>query len=645
MVRAISRGPDLPDALNVQREEGRRRVQGDRSAARLHRSRAFGKPQQARRLGQLRQVHGGAGRVPRRKLAVGAQVADDAMDERQVDRVQRQVVPEAVQPRGPHEDPPRAPAALHQRRRAVVEAGENAAVADLERADTEECGPGEVAGTRSPERLEDGVVVVHEAQVQLSAGQVEGASDGDGQKVRVGRWHPTPFPERDEKPASGLHELAQSSSSVAAGEGGAVQNDHVACCQDVGAGRAPRDPGRKAGPVRYSQGAAKVQIGLAAAQRVHDRHLHVAAGRRDEVERVVGQQRVVGQPELAPGEGAGQREGSEDDRGDSARRHGHRRSADFGLVHQQGDLGGDVLRRNRAHILPGAHILLGTHILPGALASRAGRHHSGACRHPFPAARGLPAQLQARQCQVGGSRGLVADHQRCHRRAFGENGVAVGAPSGTLEVADDRHASSGQLRRLQHRSRELDGWGDPGGQRSRRQRVQRLGHPPGLGGGSMQQDRGLVEGDQRHPVRRSQRVHDRSGHGHALFPVVVQPHGVRAVQQHDDLFGARPPDGGQPPVADKRTGEGEDDERERCKPNQQKHEVAQAQARPLPEGNPLQEHERRKRERLASLPARQVEQHRQRQARQRDQEERGEEAHCLAGALDRAFTEPWSSSA
>ena len=442
----------------------------------------------------------------------------------------------------------------------------------------------------------------------------------------MGRRHPTPLPEDDQEPAAPLDKLAQSNSGVAAREGSPVQDHHVALRQSGGAGRSPRDAGCETGPVGNSQGASEVQVGLAAAQRVHDQHVEVAAGRRDEVQHVVRPQRVVREPEFAPGEGVGQGEGSEGDRRGPASGHGDPRAADFRVVHEQGDLHGDLLRR-------------AVRVLRAASAGVC-RHHSRLRRKPFPASGALPAQLQSRQRQVDASRDLVADHQGFHLRPFGKDGVPVGSPSRALKVADDHHPPPGEARSRQHRSRQLHRRSDPGGQRRCRQSVQRLDDAPGIGGRAVQQDGRFGEGDQRHPVRRSQRFHDRSGHGHALLPVVGQSHGVGTVQEHDHLFGTGAAHRRQRTAAHEGTGEGEDDQRQRRQPHQQKRQVAQAQARLLPEGNPLQEHERRKGQRLAPLLARQVEQDGERQARQGDQKERGEEAHRAAGDFDRAFTEP-----
>ena len=143
-----------------------------------------------------------------RDLAAASQEARHAVHEGQVHGLQGQVVPEAIQPRGPDEDAPLPAPALDQRRGAVVELRGHAAVGDMEAAGAIEVGLGEIAGAGAHEGLEDGVVVVDEAEAALPR-PLGDRPDRGGQEFGVDRRHRAALAQREEEPAAVLDEGAQ----------------------------------------------------------------------------------------------------------------------------------------------------------------------------------------------------------------------------------------------------------------------------------------------------------------------------------------------------------------------------------------------------------------------------------------------------
>ncbi len=106
-----------------------------------------------------------ADRHPRRPFDIRRQPRRHQVHEGQEHRLDRQVVPFHVEGGRPHQHAPAADAALHQRRRPVVEPRDDLGVGDEgQRPIAIEAGGGEVAAARRTERFEDRMTVLERAE-------------------------------------------------------------------------------------------------------------------------------------------------------------------------------------------------------------------------------------------------------------------------------------------------------------------------------------------------------------------------------------------------------------------------------------------------------------------------------------------------
>ena len=218
------------------------------------------------------------------------------MKKRQIDRLQRHVVPEQIDGRRPHQDAAVADLPFQQRRSTVVEPGDHLRPGSGgDSAVAVEAGSGEITGARRAEDLEHGVTVLERAKARGCAGRTIDGCTGYARKqltrLRPGRA----FAKHNEKTATALHESLQPFAGRLA-DGHVVEDDHGCGVEIVDRDRIA-DLVRRLEPRRFAHGqrAGQVQAGVARRRAaLGDDDANRRLRRQHEVERVVAQQRVVG---------------------------------------------------------------------------------------------------------------------------------------------------------------------------------------------------------------------------------------------------------------------------------------------------------------------------------------------------------------
>ena len=597
----------LVDALLDQVDEPRPPADRDRQPLprrRHHHVLRGGGPARAERHVLLGQVQHLPGQEPGRRRRVVRQVLHQPVDERHVDRLLGEVVPERVDGRGPQQHPAGAGAPLDQGRLAVVEAGRHRRLGPrLHRPEAEEAGRRHVPAAGRGEHLEHRVAVVDEAERAAPAGAVRRRSEHAGQQVRIVPRPRGSFPGHDEQAAARLDERGQRLARFPRRPRDVVEHHHLPV-REVRRREAPRrrraHVERRLGP--DAERARQEQIGFVPGGRVaDDQHRDHLPRRDDEVEDVVGRQRVrrdadrPGRPRVAEGHRR------EVDRRGTGRRQVRGKRFNLAALQLQGhlevfDRGGAAVRQPRRHLHP---------LAPGEV---------------------LALEEHAGHADVGLGRGVLPDlHRRQHRPAR-EPDPDRALHARALKVADEHRLEARQVRGLEDALGELQGRPVAGHARA----DLRVGDQAAEGGAVGRRARtrpgAAVEQDHRPPVAGVQRVDDVGGQRLRVRPAPAGAHAPGTVQQHHHL--PRPAGhGGQGRGAHERAGEGEEQQEQRGAAQQQQEPVPDPLAAEGPVGHLPQEHQRGELDLVLPLALDHVQDDRHGDGRESEQEEGGQQSH------------------